>query len=717
MRSVPALVELAERYAAMGLSAAARGAFLRALAESPEDPTAGQRLSELCLATGDGPAAARYAKALVTHHPSAESRVLLGRAQLAVREFQAARFAFGTALEARPSAEARIHAHLGLSSVALAERDRTGAGAHAMAALDSVIELLEAQQRAAAAAAESAGDESAAAASADAESAGAASPDTVSEDDERPPLALLDTVLGRVVETGRTDDANACLDELDERAPAPAALLRALLLSARHAYGDNGAGEFELDRMLSRALELLQPSGAHGESPSDARGRDQAEDASDEDTGQTLAAEPARNAAAGQPPRGPRPGRQLARALQLRLVERLLGRRQQDPVCRTQAVAQLERLAEELRAEPPSPVRARTLARVAVLLAAAREEEPGGAERAEALYRESLALQPGHPAVANRLAAIALGRGDGDAALREISRALSMDADHDWSWRTAARTLEVSSRGPRPEQRIACLLDAATPGAGLAASASARLMAAAADIARDDMLAGMYARGHRVKNLLGIIGARTRSARKLADGTVAARLSDLEREVTSLYDEWSAYLRSMRQGGTTVELIPTASILGEVVEAASARTSVPIALDLPAGLSDLRGDRLLLREALLNIISNAAEASENNDGRVDVSARVASSGAAQAVEIEVADTGPGIPLADLGRVFAPGYTTKESGSGIGLAIAERVVSAHYGRIRIDSEPGRGTRMTVVLPCDLGGFSHLAALVRLGGDGV
>src|SRR5690606_34268361 len=133
-----------------------------------------------------------------------------------------------------------------------------------------------------------------------------------------------------------------------------------------------------------------------------------------------------------------------------------------------------------------------------------------------------------------------------------------------------------------------------------------------------------------------------------------------------------------------------------------------------SGMPDLRGDRVLLREALLNIISNAAEASEATGGRVDVSARA--TGATPTIEIEIADTGPGIPRADLGRVFAPGFTTKESGSGIGLAIAERVVSAHHGRIRVDSEPGQGTRVIVVLPCDLGGFATLARFARSGGEG-
>jgi two-component system NtrC family sensor kinase len=64
----------------------------------------------------------------------------------------------------------------------------------------------------------------------------------------------------------------------------------------------------------------------------------------------------------------------------------------------------------------------------------------------------------------------------------------------------------------------------------------------------------------------------------------------------------------------------------------------------------------------------------------------------------------------MARIFAPGFTTKSHGSGLGLAVANRVVVAHHGRILIDSEWARGTTITVVLPSDLGGFSSLATQV-------
>jgi signal transduction histidine kinase len=228
-----------------------------------------------------------------------------------------------------------------------------------------------------------------------------------------------------------------------------------------------------------------------------------------------------------------------------------------------------------------------------------------------------------------------------------------------------------------------------------------------AEVTRGDVLAGIYTRGHRLKNLLGIAAARARSARKAsATGDVSERLGELERELTALYDEWAAYLRSMQAAGPRLEILPVAPLLAEVVAQAAQAATVPVDLRVAPGLPDLRGDRLLLREALHNLVANAIEACGDGGGRVSVGARTVASGGAPVLEIEVVDSGPGIPPADLPRLFSPGFTTKKTGSGIGLAVAERAVEAHHGRIVIDSEVGRGTRVVVFLPTDLAAFAPL-----------
>src|SRR5882672_7955164 len=92
--------------------------------------------------------------------------------------------------------------------------------------------------------------------------------------------------------------------------------------------------------------------------------------------------------------------------------------------------------------------------------------------------------------------------------------------------------------------------------AGRCGPVAARLARAAAECATQSVLEALYAKGHRLKNLLGIAGARARSARKAVDGpAIEQRLGELERELGALYDEWAAHLRTMQAEGPRLEIV------------------------------------------------------------------------------------------------------------------------------------------------------------------
>lgn len=463
-------------------------------------------------------------------------------------------------------------------------------------------------------------------------------------------LTLLEEISATLVANGRAAEAATSLETVKDSAGRR--MCAAALLSARHAAGDTTVTERSIDEELA-AVEIAQPSAA----------------------------------------------------IRLRRLERRA--RKHGIVDHVALLGELDALIETAAGEALPAV---DRARLWFLYGSLCADDLATRDRAEAAYRKGLAFQPGHTAAACRLALLMLDRGDQAGALAEIERALRIDANHGMAWRNAARMLDAKS--PSLGVVVGRLLDAANPGAGSAAGAVApRLVTATAEVVRHDVIAGVYAHGHRVKNLLGIIGARTRSARKLAaEGDVHDRLKDLEADVTALYEEWAQYLRSMQAPTPTVELVTLSPLLHEVVVAAQARTQqVPINLETAAGLPDVRGDRMLLREALLNVISNAAEACAPGGGEVVVRVRavIAPGGsAAPLVEMVISDSGPGIPRAHLGRLFVPGFTTKETGSGVGLAIAERVVAAHHGRITLDSEEGRGTTITITLPTDKSGLASL-----------
>ena len=611
MGSQSTLLELGDRYWALGLPAAAKSALIRALARG-DDVAPALRLTDVALAQGDIAAARKYAAEAVKRAPGPATRILLGRAQLAAGELAAARMSLLAALDSpRLTPWDRVRAHLELARAADAHGDAPGVAAHAAAAFETMLS----------AAAEAPSD-----------------------------LTLIEEVAAAVVAHGRAADAQAIVDAA--RGKSGAGICAAALLAARQAAGDTAVSDAAIDDEL---------------------------------------------AALGN-----------GAAIRLRRLERRV--RKPASADRPALLAELETLIHGAADEDLTAV---DRARLHFLYGSLCAEDPAMRGEAEDAYRKGLAFQPGHTAAACRLALLMLDRGDHAGALSEIERALRIDASHGLAWRNAARMLDAQS--PSLGVVVGRLLDAANPGAGSAAGGVApRLVTATAEVARHDVLAGVYAHGHRVKNLLGIIGARARSARKLVGerhgaGEVVDRLRDLEADVTALYEEWAQYLRSMQAPTPTIELVPLSRLVQEVVVAAQARNQqVAIALEIPAGLPDVRGDRMLLREALLNVVSNAAEACAAAHGEVAVRVRAVGApggGTAPVVEIVISDTGPGIPRAHLGRLFVPGFTTKETGSGVGLAIAERVVAAHHGRITVDSEEGRGTTITMTLPTDKTGLSQ------------
>jgi signal transduction histidine kinase len=611
-----ALLELGDRYWALGLPAAAKSALVRALAATAEVAPA-LRLTNIALAQGDAHAARTFAMEAARREPGPVTKILLARAQLAAGEVSAARMSLSAALDA-PKLQAwdRARAHLELSRAAQTQGDAQGAAAQAAAAFEAA---LTAAQK------------------------------------EPVELGLVEEIAAAAVAHGRGDDAMASLDTVRGRPGYQLCL--AMVLAARQAGSDAKVTEVMIDDALAAAEREYSDAGRET-SPL-------------------------------------RLWRLERRARKVAIAER------------AELIAELDALAHTIAGTELGAV---DRARLHFSRASLCEEDPDTRDRAEEAYRKGLTFQPGHTAAACRLALLVLDRGDQAGALAEIERALRIDASHGMAWRNAARMLDAQS--PSLGVIVGRLLDAANPGAGAAAAAVApRLVTATAEVARHDVLAGVYAHGHRVKNLLGIIGARTRSARKLAgEGDVHDRLRELEKDVTALYEEWAQYLRSMQAPTPTIELVPLPPLLHEVVIAAQARLQqVPIALEHTAMLPDVRGDRMLLREALLNVVSNAAEACAPGGGEVEVRVRsIAGPGATASpiVEIVVADTGPGIPRAHMGRLFVPGFTTKETGSGVGLAIAERVVSAHHGRITVESEEGRGTTITITLPTDKAGLAVL-----------
>ncbi len=129
---------------------------------------------------------------------------------------------------------------------------------------------------------------------------------------------------------------------------------------------------------------------------------------------------------------------------------------------------------------------------------------------------------------------------------------------------------------------------------------------------------------------------------------------------------------------------------------APGRAKITCELQLDPHLKRVEGDAELLHRAISNLVLNAIDAMPQS-GTLTLRTR----GDGGKVLIEIADTGAGLTPEECARVFTPYYTNKLHGTGLGLAIVQSVVSDHGGRIRVESQPGRGTTFVIELAQNAG----------------
>lgn len=192
-----------------------------------------------------------------------------------------------------------------------------------------------------------------------------------------------------------------------------------------------------------------------------------------------------------------------------------------------------------------------------------------------------------------------------------------------------------------------------------------------ADLALDDVSPGASV----YQNLEQIKAAGLRAAdivKQLLSFSRDAEPHLVPLDLTSLVDEEVRFMRSTFPAW--VEIIPELST-----------EAVPVL-----------GDRVQLKQMMINLFTNAVQAMEGRSGRIQV---VLSRGPGQNASLVIQDTGPGIRQENLDRIFDPYFTTKEvgQGTGMGLSVVHSIVERHQGHIDVSSREGHGARFEVVLP--------------------
>lgn len=384
---------------------------------------------------------------------------------------------------------------------------------------------------------------------------------------------------------------------------------------------------------------------------------------------------------------------------QLALLYARQGRRR--GALRQRAIEHLELL---LDADAADPSLAAGGDRVCFTLGGLYAEGDGAQDpdRAIAMFRRGLALNPLSAVGHNHLGQLLMRTDQPLSALGELKVSLQLDPDFRAAHSNLAR---LFFEHVKPGDLAAEYAHIMEEFESRAPQVLARLSQELVELGREQVHRGLYTKGHQLKNLIGVVGSRLRrvtrkllataepSAQDLTEAGEA--LQQLESEHERLYEEWVGYLSAMTPDQLYTNLTDAARVARRVAEALAGTAEIPVRVQ--QGVPRIEADERLLREAVTNLCLNALDAVRSDGGTGQVALGVGFDDARGVVYIEVEDDGGGIAPELLEHIFDPGYTTKEQGNGYGLAIVRRIAQAHHGELRVKSRTGHGSVFRLDLP--------------------
>ena len=167
----------------------------------------------------------------------------------------------------------------------------------------------------------------------------------------------------------------------------------------------------------------------------------------------------------------------------------------------------------------------------------------------------------------------------------------------------------------------------------------------------------------------------------------ARRAADIIDRVRTVYQRGSSQLEM-------INLSQLVQDMAVMLRGEANRHSVTIHTDLAQGPSDVMADRVQLQQAFMNLILNGIEAMHGEGGDLKIKSQLASDGQLQ---ISISDTGVGVPVENIDRIFEAFFTTKPRGTGLGLVITRSIIQSHGGRIWATANSGAGATFHFTLP--------------------
>ncbi|PWB72961.1 hypothetical protein C3F09_05900 [candidate division GN15 bacterium] len=204
---------------------------------------------------------------------------------------------------------------------------------------------------------------------------------------------------------------------------------------------------------------------------------------------------------------------------------------------------------------------------------------------------------------------------------------------------------------------------------------------------------------HEIRNPLAAISGSVEllSRDRSLSGENARLLELIMKESARLNRILTDFLAYARIGRPTYSKIELCHLVNDVIEIVrhhqSYHDSISIRLETDAAIVYAVGDEDLIKQVLVNLAINACEALEARPGSVCF--KIADDPASGQIELQVCDTGPGIPERMRARVFQPFFSTKKHGTGLGLAIVHRICNALKLNLSLDTQVGKGTCFQIV----------------------
>jgi len=206
--------------------------------------------------------------------------------------------------------------------------------------------------------------------------------------------------------------------------------------------------------------------------------------------------------------------------------------------------------------------------------------------------------------------------------------------------------------------------------------------------------------GHELRNPLGAIknavyyvkGKVAKSELGQKEPRVIEFLDIADDEVNSSNKIINDLLGFSRMGKPAVSPAQIEKVIEEALSHLAIPENVEVVKELDAGLPEVNIDTDQTRQVLVNMIMNAVQAMPEG-GKLTIGAKRRD----KFLEVEISDTGCGIPKETIGKIFDPLFTTRAKGIGLGLAVCKAIIDRHQGNIEVESEVGKGATFTIRLP--------------------